>query len=488
MSSWRETALRRRETTSCEPRFCFVWPRFLRPTGRPQREGRRSRRRRRVGACGASCRPEPLSAEEERHRRPRRWPAGSIRRWRFRSRTCGRWRCATPGTTGPTLMARVPAAKDRPRQAVPGDAAGAKLGRADWSGLPVRAADGGPSATTSMRRATIAPVRRDGLSRWRRRWRQIVQPGGAGSAAHAAALPSHPVRPRLLVEPGRGAAGHPVLVLLPVQRVGEPPRGRLGAHPDGVPAPGPPPQLDAPFVDQGQLRARWPTSSSSTSTGRSRPGWCGWPAPTPREDHPLVYVGGEGASWPGAGRSAAAATRCPRASPAPASGAAPLAPDDDTCPPGALHPRQRFPGDPAARARAPGCPPRPRAVLAAPAVLRRPAHDEHQPARLRQPGPRPPAAATRRPCQLAAGTAQGRTVGRARPSPATPPPRRHARLVDLRPPRRPHAAAPPAVPRRRLAAQGHWRSAVTDRRFTEPAPAPPTPATDRSAGGCPGSW
>jgi hypothetical protein len=78
---------------------------------------------------------------------------------------------------GADLVARVEAGAGQPGQEYVA-ARGRDLSRTDWSRLPVRARDGRPIRYFVDGPGDDRPSGVDGLSRWRRRWRQVVQPEG----------------------------------------------------------------------------------------------------------------------------------------------------------------------------------------------------------------------------------------------------------------------------------------------------------------------
>jgi hypothetical protein len=140
--------------------------------------------------AGAPARPEPLTAAEEASpeaaalaRRfnpamafpiPDVWPVEVRYAWH----------------DGADLIARVEAGGGRPaRQYVA--ARGRDLGRTDWSRLPAASADGRPIRYYVDAPGDDRPGGGDGLTRWRRRWRQIVQPDGVEQApGHSAYRPT----------------------------------------------------------------------------------------------------------------------------------------------------------------------------------------------------------------------------------------------------------------------------------------------------------
>ena len=189
----------------------------------------------------------------------------------------------------------------------------------------------GASATTSTRPATTAPPDPTALSGWRQRWRQIVQPRGLDAPPAASPYPPTQYAHLYWWNRDRGPARDLLLVLLPLQRMGEPPRGRLGAHP-GDPARAPRGwSAGATFVPGGPsvlLSRPLQRARAARASGRPRSGarsraritrWSTWAA--------------RAASWPGRASSAAAAIRCPRATRRRDRGWAPSAPTRRSPPP-----------------------------------------------------------------------------------------------------------------------------------------------------------
>ena len=82
---------------------------------------------------------------------------------------------------GADLVARIEAGAGKPRQEYVA-ARGRDLSRTDWSRLPAQARDGRPIRYYVDAPGDDRPSGVDGLSRWRRRWRQVVQPEGPEQA------------------------------------------------------------------------------------------------------------------------------------------------------------------------------------------------------------------------------------------------------------------------------------------------------------------
>ena len=158
---------------------------------------------------------EPLSAAEEGIRPSPRSPAVSTRRWRCPTRTApGRCRSATPGAKARTC---------RRARSVP----------TAMSCAPPRRS---PAQSSTARRGTTFPPT-TGRQPHRVLDRRSGRRSPAGRDVHVAPPlacvrreDAHAVRARLLAEPRPRRARHPVLVLLSIQRMDQPPRGRLGAR------------------------------------------------------------------------------------------------------------------------------------------------------------------------------------------------------------------------------------------------------------------
>ena len=131
---------------------------------------------------------------------------------------------------------------------------------------------------------------------------------------------AHPIRPHVLAEPRARRARHPVLVLLSLQRVAQPSRGRLGARQRRwcpvlpvLPRSGPRPTT-----------APSDTSSTFTVAAWRRTGRCSV------ADHPVVFVGGRARMLWWSGEQSGGSYPWPASYPGVGGGIGPLAVGDDT--------------------------------------------------------------------------------------------------------------------------------------------------------------
>jgi hypothetical protein len=176
-----------------------------------------------------------------------------------------------------------------------------ELSRTDWSGLPHRSAAGDPIRYYVDAPGDDRPVGKSGLTSWRKRWRQIVQPKGAAAPPTASAYAPTQYAHVFWWNRAEGLLAIQYWFYYPfnewvnrheadwehiqiILRAGGPrPPGPAAT----VPAPTP---IDlattslTPLAHQFFFHDFWSAPTSMVRLAGS----------DPREDHPLVYVGGKG--------------------------------------------------------------------------------------------------------------------------------------------------------------------------------------------------
>jgi hypothetical protein len=170
---------------------------------------------------------------------------------------------------------------------------GASLDRVDWSRLPHRTPDGLPIRYFVDAPGDDRPSGSEGLTGWRQRWRQIVQPQGMEAAPAASAYPPTQYAHLYWLNRARG--------LLAITYWFYYPFNEWVNHHEGdweriqVILRGPTRLVDdaafAPVGHQYFFHQRWTQPEQLVRLAGS----------DPREDHPLVYVGGKGRvlAWSG---------------------------------------------------------------------------------------------------------------------------------------------------------------------------------------------
>ena len=213
-----------------------------------------------------------------------------------------------PGDGAPrrrwALAGRDPLHLERRRRSADAHRAARRRGGARRAGGRQRASSTAPPGTSSRRATPTATGSSTGSTAPATIACSRGSPTGGG-AGKPPARSTHPVRARVLAESRARRAGGPVLVLLPVQRMGEPSRGRLGARQRDPVRPRPP------------RLARPTTVPSATSSISTASGW------TPRGRSVTAITRWSSSAVTGTrsgGRAprAAAATPGPRRIPAPA--------------------------------------------------------------------------------------------------------------------------------------------------------------------------
>ena len=138
------------------------------------------------GRLGALADPSPLSTQEEGH------PLALALARQFNPAMVLPWRDIWPVEVryawhdGADLVARVKTGgRVREHVAVPGR----MLDRTDWSHLPSRTPEGHEVRYYVDAPGDDRPAGQEGLSRWRHRWRQIVQPNGLDASPSQSAYP-----------------------------------------------------------------------------------------------------------------------------------------------------------------------------------------------------------------------------------------------------------------------------------------------------------